>query len=84
MELIYRLMTSVPENWIPLVAAEPESHGCHAAPPAGAPPDGRVRRVGTPRLIHPRGTLLLTTPDADPATDRLRLAEEEVKREGVR
>lgn len=82
-ELIYRLMTSVPEHWIPLVPVRPDPtdptrrHELERRPMVVFDPDG------SPRLIHPRGTVLRTTADADPATDRLRLAEGEVKREGV-
>ena len=41
------------------------------------------RDDGTTECTHPRGVLLLTTPGAPPATDRLRLAEEEVPRDGA-
>ena len=39
--------------------------------------------VASDASSRPRGTILLTSDDADPATDRLRLAEEEVPRDGV-
>lgn len=82
-ELIYRLMTSVPENWIPLVAVHPDPTDATNRHQLERRPMVVFDEAGAARLIHPRGTLLLTTDDADPATDRLRLAEEEVKREGV-
>jgi hypothetical protein len=80
--IVYRLMTPVPDHWVPFVAV----------PVAGAPagtielerrPLLHFRADGTTDVTHPRGMLLLTTPDADATTDRLRLAEEEVPRDGV-
>jgi hypothetical protein len=85
-EVAYRLQTDVPDRWIPFV------------PVAQAVPGGqqafnhvlerrtliRTRADGSRAPIHPRGTLLRTDPaqavDAEPA---LRLAEEEVPREGA-
>jgi hypothetical protein len=81
--IVYRLMTPVPENWIPLVAVREH------------PPDAQSRHVlerrpmlrfladGATELVHPLGTVLLSDPAADRATDRLQIAEEEVPREGV-
>ena len=80
--IVYRLMTPVPDHWVPFVAV----------PVAGAPagtielerrPLLHFRADGTTDVTHLRGTLLRTAPDADVATDRLRLAEEEVPRDGA-
>jgi len=77
------LMTPVPDNWIPLVAVR-------ADVPAGGTQHELERRPmlrwledGSTELVHPRGTVLLSNAAADPATDRLRIAEQEVPREGV-
>lgn len=82
--LIYRLMTPVPENWIPFVAVPA------AGRPAGSLATELERRPMVqllpgeqPTLVHPTGRLLRSSPDVDVATDRLRLAEEEVPRDGV-
>lgn len=83
-QLVYRLMTPVPDHWIPFVPV----------PAEGSPPsDGtvellrgailRFRTDGSSDLAHPHGVLLRADPTADPAQDRLRLAEEEVPRAGA-
>ncbi|MEP6492958.1 MAG: hypothetical protein ABJF01_09795 [bacterium] len=85
-QLIYRLSTSVPENWIPFVPVPAEG-----STPGINPVIQLQRRVlvrtetdGTRRNIQPRGTLLRSdlnqAPDTEPA---LRIEEEEVPREGV-
>ena len=80
--IVYRLMSPVPDHWVPFVAV----------PVAGAPagaielerrPLLHFRDDGTTDLTHPRGVLLRTTPGADVNHDRLRLAEEEVPRDGA-
>lgn len=83
-QLIYRLMTPVPDHWIPFVPV-----------PVGGLPAGegavellrgailRFRADGSSDLAHPRGVLLRADPAADPAQDLLRLAEEEVPRAGA-
>ena len=82
--LVYRLMTPVPENWIPFVAV----------PVRGQPAGSRATELerqpmirflddGTTQLVHPRGVVLRTADDADVRTDRLRVAEEEVPRDGA-
>jgi hypothetical protein len=80
--IVYRLMTPVPDHWVPFVAV----------PVPGAPagsielerrPLLHFRADGTTDVTHLRGVLLRTSPDADVATDRLRLAEEEVPRDGA-
>jgi len=76
-QLVYRLATSVPEQWIPFVpvaaaastAANPVIELQHRA-------IVRVENDGERRLIEPRGVLLGGAGD-------LRLAEEEVPREGA-
>jgi hypothetical protein len=82
--LVYRMMTPVPDHWIPFVPA----------PAAGVPASEgaiellrgailRFRADGSSDLAHPRGILLRADPALDPADDLLRLAEEEVPRSGV-
>jgi hypothetical protein len=83
-KIVYRLMTPLPENWIPFVAV-----------PAGGRPEGslatdlerqpliRFHDDGTVSLVHPRGLLLRSADTADVTTDRLRIAEEEVPRDGI-
>lgn len=80
--IVYRLMSPVPDHWVPFVAV----------PVPGAPagaielerrPLLHFRDDGTTDLTHPRGVLLRTTPGADVTRDRLRLAEEEVPRDGA-
>jgi hypothetical protein len=78
--LLYRLMTPVPENWIPLVAVPAGSAGTHELERR---PMLRYLADGSAEVVHPRGTILLSRPSADPRTDRLRVAQEEVPREGV-
>ena len=83
-QLIYRLMTPVPEHWIPFVSM----------PVPGIPVDQfateLVRRPlvrflddGTVSLSRPHGVLLRDDTAADPDTDFLRVAEEEVPRDGI-
>ena len=80
--IVYRLMTPVPDHWVPFVAVPvPDA-------PAGTielerRPLLHFRADGTTDVTHVRGTLLRTAPDADVATDRLRIAEEEVPRDGA-
>ncbi len=79
--VVYRLMTPVPEHWNPLL-------------PVGKPQGGlvvelerrplvRFRDDGTAEAVHPRGVLLRANPTGDIASDRLRVAEEEVPRDGI-
>jgi hypothetical protein len=80
--IVYRLMTPVPDHWVPFVAV-----------PVGAGPPGAVELERRPLVhfrnstdidvTHPRGTLLRTTPESDVDHDRLRIAEEEVPRDGA-
>jgi hypothetical protein len=82
--IVYRLMTPVPEHWIPLVPVPIPGQ------PAGSDLTELERRPmvrflddGTVQLVHPTGDLLRTTPDANVTTDRLRVADDEVPREGA-
>lgn len=84
-DIVYRLMTAVPENWIPFVAVP-------AAPnqPAGDFAVQLERRTllrhhldGATTQVHPRGLLLRQNPAAPLTGDFLRLADEEVPRDGV-
>ncbi len=83
-KLVYRLMSPLPENWIPFVAVPAKNR------PAGSlatdlqrQPLIRFAQDGTVSLVHPRGTVLRTSDTADVTTDRLRIAEEEVPRDGI-
>jgi hypothetical protein len=83
--LVYRLATSVPDNWIPFVPVAADGS-------AGTNPVVQLeRRVlvrteddGTLTAVHPRGTLLRSdlrqSAESEPP---LRIEEEEVPREGV-
>ena len=79
--IVYRLMSPVADHWVPFVAVPAEGG------PAGAIELERRRLVhftdaGT-YTTHPLGVLLRSAPDADPLTDHLRIAEEEVPRDGA-
>lgn len=82
-QIIYRLMTPVPENWLPFVAFRERPADLRAHHVLERRPMLRYLDDGTAELVNPQGTVLLGSPDADPATDRLRIAEEEVPRDGV-
>ncbi len=82
-EIVYRLMTPVPENWMPLVAVRDRPADPQARHVLERRPMLRYLPDGTAELVNPVGTVLLSRPDADPATDRLRIAEEEVPRDGT-
>jgi hypothetical protein len=80
--IIYRLMTPVPDHWVPFVAV----------PMPGARPGAielerrpllHIRDDGTTDATHPLGVLLRSTPAAEITSDRLRLAEEEVPSDGA-
>jgi hypothetical protein len=83
-KIVYRLMTPVPEHWVPFVSV----------PVPGIPLDRfatelerrplvHFRRGEAPQLIHPRGTLLRADLSLDISDDLLRIAEEEIPREGI-
>ena len=71
--IVYRLMTPVPDNWVPFVAVP--------APDGGVELERRpllhFRDDGTTDVTHPLGVLL------NEGGHRLRLAEEEVPRDGA-
>ncbi len=82
--IVYRLMTPVPDHWIPFVSV----------PLKGVPLDRfatvlerrpmvRFLPDATIEVVHPHGVLLRAAPNGDLAMDRLRIAEEEVPRDGV-
>lgn len=84
--LVYRLATSVPDHWIPLVPVPADG-----STPGATPVIQLQRRTilrtdvdGSRRPLHPLGLLLRTDPrrtvDTEPA---LRIEEEEVPREGA-
>jgi hypothetical protein len=84
--LVYRLATTVPEQWIPFVPVPVEPGGEGTNPVIRlerrtllrTEPDGRHRR------LHPRGILLRTDPAQPPDNEPpLRIEEEEVPREGA-
>ncbi len=81
-QIVYRLMTPVPENWLPFVAVR-DSADVTAHHVLERRPMLRYLEDGSAELVNPRGTVLLTSVDADPATDRLQIAEQQVPREGV-
>lgn len=82
-QIVYRLMTPVPENWLPFVAVRERAFDLTAPQVLERRPMLRFLADGRAELIDPQGTILLGAPGADPSTDRLRIAEEEVPREGV-
>jgi len=82
--IVYRLMTPVPDHWIPFVSV----------PLRGVPlnrfatelerrPMVRFLHDGTVEVVHPHGVLLRSTPAGDVTVDRLRIAEQEVPRDGI-
>jgi hypothetical protein len=85
-EIAYRLQTDVPDRWVPFVPV--------AQPVPGSPEAFshllerrtlvRTRADGSRAPIHPRGMLLRSDPSQSVASEpALRLAEEEVPREGA-
>jgi hypothetical protein len=85
-DILYRLATSVPENWIPFVAVPAQANQ-----PASQFNIQLERRAilrtlfdGTRVLVHPKGRLLRSDPSLNVnAEPPLRLEEEEVPREGI-
>ena len=80
--IVYRLMSPVPDHWVPFVAV-PMRGGPAGAIELERRPLLHFRDDGTTDVTHPQGVLLRTAPKANPKTDRLRLAEEEVPRDGA-
>lgn len=80
--VVYRLMTPVPDNWLPFVSVPVEGVPLNRfATELERRP--MVRLAESPTLVHPRGVLLRQDPSLLVADDRLRIAEEEVPRDGV-
>jgi len=85
-ELIYRLMTPVPENWIPFVPVPAASNQPPNAFAIQLERRALLRTLpdGTRVEIHPQGRLLRSDLSLDVADEPpLRLEEEEVPREGI-
>ena len=82
-QIIYRLMTPVPENWLPFVAVRDRAAGTGGGHVLERRPMLRFRDDGTTDLVNPLGTVLLSHGGADPAVDRLQISDSEVRREGV-
>ncbi|MGW0735576.1 hypothetical protein [Streptomyces sp. NPDC002851] len=83
-EIVYRLMTPVPEHWVPFVSV-PVPHlpvSQFATELERRPMVRFVEGIG-PQVAHPRGMILRADPAGPRETDRLRIAEEEVPREGA-
>jgi hypothetical protein len=83
-QVVYRLSTPVPANWIPFVAVPSPGH------PPGATAIELERRAmlrtlpnGASEVVQPKGIVLRTGPAEDVGTHALRLAEEEVPRTGI-
>lgn len=83
--LVYRLATSVPDNWIPFVpVAADGSSGTNPVVQLQRRVLVRTDDDGTRTPVHPRGTLLRSDPRQSPDGEPpLRIEEEEVPREGV-
>ena len=84
-KLVYRLATSVPDNWIPFVpVAADGSSGTNPVVQLQRRVLVRTEDDGTRTRVHPRGTLLRSdlrqSAESEPP---LRIEEEEVPREGV-
>jgi hypothetical protein len=80
--IVYRLMSPVPDHWVPFVAVPVPGAGPGAIE-LERRPLVHFREDGTTELTHPQGVLLLSEPDANRQMDRLRLFEEEVPRDGA-
>jgi hypothetical protein len=80
--IVYRLMSPVPDHWVPFVAV-PVRGGPAGAIELERRPLLHFRDDGAIDVTHPHGVLLRSAPDADVTADRLRLAEEEVPRDGA-
>jgi len=84
-KLVYRLATSVPDNWIPFVpVAADGSTGVNPVVQLQRRVLVRTEDDGTRTTVHPRGMLLRSDPRQSPQSEPpLRIEEEEVPREGV-
>lgn len=81
--IVYRLMTPVPDHWIPFVSVPVNLAVDQFATELERRPMVRFLDNGTVEIVHPHGMLLRATPQGNVADDRLRIAEEEVPRDGV-
>lgn len=86
--IIYRLMTPVPDHWVPFVSVPVPTQGSLArfATELERRPMvhfGEDATITDADIVHPRGVLLRADPSGDVAADRLRIAEEEVPRDGI-
>jgi hypothetical protein len=82
--IVYRLMTPVPDHWIPFVSVPVRNVPVDQfATELERRPMVRFLAEDLAEIVHPLGVLLRSTPTGDVAEDRLRIAEEEVPRDGV-
>jgi hypothetical protein len=84
-QIVYRLATPVPENWIPFVPVPAQGH---TAADAAIELERRLMLRTLPngqrQAVLPEGIVVRTTPDEDVLhAPPLRLAEEEVSRAGI-
>jgi hypothetical protein len=85
-QLVYRLASSVPDNWIPFVPgpAEGSNPGTNPVIQLQRRAMVRVEIDGSRVTVQPRGVLLRSDPTKTAATEpSLRIEEEEVPREGA-
>ncbi|MBI5301749.1 MAG: hypothetical protein HY868_06415 [Chloroflexi bacterium] len=85
-DILYRLATSVPENWIPFVAVPAQANQPASQFQIQLERRAMLRTLfdGTQELIQPRGVLLRSDPSQDVNTEPLlRIEEEEVPRAGI-
>jgi hypothetical protein len=82
--IVYRLMTPVPAQWVPFVSVPVSGTPAnHFATELERRPMVRFLDDGSIDIVHPHGVLLRAQPEGDVTADRLRIAEEEVPRDGV-
>ncbi|MFJ8469575.1 hypothetical protein [Streptomyces swartbergensis] len=82
--IVYRLMTPVPEHWVPFVSVPvPHLPVAQFATELERWPMVRFVEGRPPKVAHPQGVILRADPGGAIAADRLRIAEEEVPREGA-
>lgn len=83
--IVYRLMTPVPDHWIPFVSVPVKGLPLNrfATELERRPMVRFLGGGGRVEVVHPHGVLLRSAPEGDVADDRLRIAEEEVPRDGV-
>ncbi|MET0999597.1 MAG: hypothetical protein ABWX73_12840 [Marmoricola sp.] len=82
--IVYRLMTPVPDHWVPFVSVPvPDVPVSRFATELERRPMVRFLPGGATEIVHPHGLILRADPEGDVADDRLRVAEEEVPRDGI-